>query len=194
MLPKWKPFLVLYCVCRSKVKLAIDISNVWTKRLLASNEEPPSTTIKKHGVSKHKTSIWLKYELIDCDDVGTWPLKCAFCEQFKVRLKSMGNFCLLKALLMYTHQPSRSTIAMTCIYIQWLTIKKNCNLVACLSMHRSLRLRQEPGAHLRSCSGETSLQQMPMLCKPEELHSIHLGPGYRNDHACTTMNYRVHSL
>ena len=177
-------------------------------------DKTPSSSVPlaKRGVNKRtadkwlaeydkelNTSVWLKYELADRDNVVA--LKCAVCTQFKTRFESMRNHH--SAFIDGTTNVHTSTFkehATSDMHTRAMSLFKkqqSSSVLEYAPIARALtNLPMDERSKQRTkhkfevlymiAKEKFALTKMQPLCNLEEKHGVDLGPGYRNDHACAT--------
>lgn len=145
------------------------------------------------------TSVWLRYELANRDRVVA--LKCAVCAQFKTKLESMRNY--RPAFIDGTTNVRTSTFkehARTDMHNRAMCLFKKAQSSSVLDyapIARALtnlpmderskqRTKRKFEISFVIAKEKLAFTKMKALCSLEERHGVDLGPGYRNDHACST--------
>ena len=145
------------------------------------------------------TSVWLKYELADCDHAVT--LKCAVCTQFRTRFESMrnnrstfidGTTNVRTSTLMEHATIDMQTRAMSLFKKQqFSSVLEYAPIIRALTNlpmdeQSKQRTKRKFEVSYMIAKAKFALTKMQPLCDLEEKQGVDLGPGYRNDYACTT--------
>ena len=145
------------------------------------------------------TSVWLRYELADCDRVVA--LKCAVCTRFRTKLESMHNYNLafidgtsnVRTFTFKEHARTEIHNRAMCLFkkAQFNSVLDYAPIATALTnLPMDDRSKQQVKRKFEVsyviAREKLAFTKMKALCSLEERHGVDLGPGYRNDHACAT--------